>query len=105
MLSYLVAERRRDIGIRLALGADRRAVLGAVMMQGLVLAATGVTLGLAGAFALSRLMTALLFGVAPTDLQTTAVAVATMTLAAAAACWLPAWRASRLDPIVVLRDE
>ena len=47
MLSYLVAERRRDIGIRLALGADRRAVLGAVMMQGLVLAATGVTLGLA----------------------------------------------------------
>ncbi len=105
VLSYLVAERRRDIGIRLALGADRRAVLGGVLVQGLVLAAAGIAVGLAGAFALSRLMTALLFGVAPTDLPTTAVAVATMMLAAAAACWLPAWRASRLDPIVVLRDE
>ncbi|MNC88674.1 hypothetical protein D3C83_45140 [compost metagenome] len=50
-------------------------------------------------------MTALLFGVAPTDLPATAAAIAAMTLAAAAACWLPAWRASRLDPIVVLREE
>jgi predicted permease len=105
VLSYLVAERRRDIGIRLALGADRRSVLAQVMQQGLVLAGLGVVVGLAGAFALNRLLAALLFGVAPTDLSAAVAAIATMTLAAAAACWLPAWRASRLNPIVVLRDE
>jgi putative ABC transport system permease protein len=105
VLSYLVAERRRDIGIRLALGAERRDVLAQVMKQGLLLAGIGIAIGLAGAFALNRLLAALLFGVAPTDPSATAAAVAAMALAAAAACWLPAWRASRLNPIVVLRDE
>jgi ABC-type antimicrobial peptide transport system permease subunit len=75
------------------------------MKQGLVLTTIGVLIGLAGAFSLNRLLTTLLFGVAPTDGRTAAGVIATMTLVAAAACWLPAWRASRLDPNVVLRDE
>jgi predicted permease len=105
VLSYMVAERRREIGIRLALGADRAGVLTAVMKQGLVLTTVGVVLGLTGAFGLNRLLASLLFGVTPSDPTTTVAVIGTMTLVAAAACWLPAWRASRLDPNVVLRDE
>jgi len=105
VLSYTVAERRREIGIRLALGAARAQVLTEVMKQGLVLTTIGVLVGLAGAFGLNRLLATLLFGVAPGDTATTMGVIATMTLVAAAACWLPAWRASRLDPNVVLRDE
>jgi predicted permease len=105
VLSYMVAERRREIGIRMALGAGQRSVLGQVMKQGLVLTAVGVTGGLAGAFALNRLIASLLFGVRPTDPMTIVAVVATIGLVAAVACWLPAWRASRLDPNVVLRQE
>jgi putative ABC transport system permease protein len=101
----MVAERRREIGIRLALGAERSTVLAQVMKQGLLLTTIGVIAGLAGAFGLNRLMTSLLFGVQPTDATTLAAVIPTITLVAAVACWLPAWRASRLDPNVVLRDE
>jgi len=105
VLSYMVAERRREIGIRMALGADQGSVLAAVMKQGLVLTAVGIVAGLAGAFALNRLIASLLFGVRPTDPATLVAVVATLTLVAAVACWLPAWRASRVDPNVVLRNE
>jgi ABC-type antimicrobial peptide transport system permease subunit len=105
MLAHMVAERRREIGIRLALGAERSNVLGDIMRQGLTLTAIGVAGGLAAALALSRVLASLLFGITPTDTTTIAGVVATMTLVTIAACWLPAWRASRLDPIVVLRDE
>jgi putative ABC transport system permease protein len=105
VLSYTVAERRREIGIRLALGAERGKVLAYVMKEGLLLTGVGVVAGVAGAFAMSRLMTSLLFGVQPNDTATLVAAVMTITLVAAAACWLPAWRASRLDPIAVLREE
>jgi ABC-type antimicrobial peptide transport system permease subunit len=105
VLSYMVAERRREIGIRLALGAERSSVLAQVMKQGLLLTTIGVIVGIAGAFGLNRLMVSLLFGVKPTDQTTLAAVIATITLVAAIACWLPAWRASRLDPSVVLRDE
>ena len=105
VLSYMVAERRREIGIRMALGADRASVLAQVMKQGLVLTTVGIVAGLAGAFALNRLIASLLFGVQPTDPSTIVAVVATITLVAAVACWLPAWRASRLDPNVVLRDD
>jgi predicted permease len=105
VLSYMVAERRREIGIRLALGADNSRVMGEIMRQGLVLTAVGLVVGLAGAVGLNRLIASLLFGVQPTDTMTMASVVATITLVAAVACWVPAWRASRLDPIVVLRED
>ena len=103
VVSSIVAERRREIGIRMALGADRSGVLAGVMKEGLVLAGIGVVLGLSGAIALNRLIAALLFGVRPTDVSTAAGVAATMILVAAVACLLPAWRASRLDPSAVLR--
>ena len=105
VLSYMVAQRRREIGIRIALGANQSSVLGQVMQQGLVLTAVGIIAGLAGAFALNRVIAAMLFGVEPTDPATMAAVVAAITLVAAMACWLPAWRASRVDPNVVLRDD
>jgi putative ABC transport system permease protein len=105
VLSYMVAERRREIGIRMALGADQGSVLAQVMKQGLTLTTIGIAAGLAGAFALNRLIASLLFGVQPTDITTMVAVVATITLVAAVACWLPAWRASRVDPNVVLRDD
>jgi ABC-type antimicrobial peptide transport system permease subunit len=104
VLSYMVAERRREIGIRMALGADQGNVLANVMKQGLLLTTIGILGGLSGAFALNRLIASLLFGVQPTDPITMAGVVATITLVACVACWLPAWRASRVDPNVVLRD-
>jgi predicted permease len=105
VLSYMVAERRREIGIRMALGAGRRRVLAQVMQQGLVITAIGVVAGLGGAFALNRLIASLLFGVRPTDPMTLGGVVFTIGAVAAVACWLPAWRAARLDPNVVLRQE
>jgi ABC-type antimicrobial peptide transport system permease subunit len=100
-----VAERRREIGIRMALGAERSSVLTQVMRQGLVLAGIGLVIGLAGALALNRLLASLLFGVEPSDPATLGAVVATILLVAALACGLPAWRASRLDPNVALRAE
>jgi ABC-type antimicrobial peptide transport system permease subunit len=105
VLSYMVTERRREIGIRMALGADQGRVVGLVMRQGLLVTIVGLAVGIAGALGLNRLIASLLFGVQPTDLATFAAVVATIGLVAALACWLPAWRASRVDPTVVLRDE
>jgi ABC-type antimicrobial peptide transport system permease subunit len=105
VLSYMVAERRREIGIRMALGADQGRVLALVMKQGLLLTTVGIVAGLAGAFALNRLIASLLFGVQPTDPATIVAVVGTIALVAAAACWIPAWRASRVDPNVVLRED
>jgi predicted permease len=105
VLSYMATERRREIGIRVALGAARSRVLTQIMKQGLQVTAIGVALGLAGALAVNRLIASLLFGVQPTDIVTLASVIATITAVAVVASWLPAWRASRLDPNVVLRDE
>ena len=105
VLSYLVAERRREIGIRMALGADRSNVITQVMKQGLLLTSFGGVVGLIGVFGLNRLIASLLFGVQPTDAATVIEVIAMIAAVAAVACWLPAWRASRLDPNVVLRDE
>ena len=105
VLSYAVAERRREIGIRMALGASRRGVLARVMTQGLVLTALGLTIGVGAALGLSHLLSSLLFGVQPHDTATVVAVVGTIALVAAMACWLPAWRASRVDPNVVLRNE
>ena len=105
VLSYMVAERRREIGIRIALGANRSSVIAQVMRRGLVFAIIGGLVGLALVFGVNRLIALLLFGVQPTDATTLAVVIAVIMLVAAAACWLPAYRASRLDPNVVLRED
>jgi putative ABC transport system permease protein len=105
VLSYAVAERRREIGIRMALGASRAGVLARVMTQGLVLTAIGLAVGVTGALGLGRLLSSLLFGVQPNDIATVVAVVGTIALVAVLACWLPAWRASRVDPNVVLRNE
>ena len=105
VLSYIVAERRREIGIRMALGAHQSNVLAAVMRQGLLLAGLGIAIGLAGAIALNQLIASLLFGVQPTDPATLASVMGAILSVAAVACWLPAWRASRVNPSVVLRAD
>jgi putative ABC transport system permease protein len=105
VLSYMVTERRREIGIRVALGATRSHVLTQLMKQGLQVTTLGVTVGLAGALAVNRLIASLLFGVQPTDTVTIAFVIATIMAVAVVASCLPAWRASRLDPNVVLRGE
>jgi putative ABC transport system permease protein len=105
VLSYVVAERRREIGIRMALGADRSNVITQVMKQGLLLTVLGGALGLVSVFGLNRLIASLLFGVQPTDIVTVTFVIATIAGVAAIACALPAWRASRLDPNVVLRED
>jgi putative ABC transport system permease protein len=105
VLSYMVAERRREIGIRMALGAHQSDVLSQIMKQGLALAGLGIVLGLAGAVGLNRLIASLLFGIQPTDPATLAAVIAAILVVAALACGLPAWRASRVEPSVVLRSD
>ncbi len=105
MLTFSVTERTREIGIRMALGAQRGSVLRLVIRQGLQLAALGVLIGLVGAWALTRLMSTLLFGVTPTDWFTTIAVVLVVGLVALAACYMPARRATSIDPLVALREE
>jgi predicted permease len=100
--SYAVAQRNREIGVRMALGAERGDVSRLVLRHGLMLAAVGVALGLAAAFGLTRLMAAVLYGVEPLDPVTFAVAGVGAALLALMASWLPARRAARLDPVEVL---
>ena len=105
ILSYLVSERRQEIGIRLTLGASRGQVLGLVLGHGLKLAGAGLVLGIAGAVYLTRLMGSLLFGVQPADPMTIAAVAALMAAVALLACFVPAHRATRVDPMTVLRTE
>jgi putative ABC transport system permease protein len=105
VISSIVAERRAEIGIRMALGANRSRVLADVMREGLLLTGIGAVIGLAGAFGVNRLIASLLFGVQPTDIPIFACVVATMIVVAAVASLLPAWRASRLDPVAALRAD
>jgi ABC-type antimicrobial peptide transport system permease subunit len=105
VLSFLVTRRRREIGIRLAVGATRGGIVALVMREGLAIASTGLVAGLAGAVALNRLFATLLFGVTPTDPGTLTAVTFTIAIVATVACGLPAWRASRLDPNAVLRAD
>jgi predicted permease len=105
VLSFMVVERRREIGIRVSIGASRGSIVALVTKQGLVTVSIGLAAGLAGALGLNRLLASLLFGVEPTDPSTLAVVTCTIATVAALACALPAWRASRLDPNVVLRGD
>jgi putative ABC transport system permease protein len=104
-MSYLVAQRTHEIGIRLALGAQAGDVLKLIVGQGMALALLGVGLGLGAALALTRLMARLLYGVSATDPLTFAVVALLLSLIALLACYVPARRATRIDPLVALRHE
>ena len=105
VISYDVGRRSREIGIRLALGASRRDVLGLVLREGLVLAALGLAVGLAGGFALTRSVSSLLFETVPLDPATHAGVAALLLSAALLASVIPAWRAARIDPLAALRSD
>ncbi|HJX76013.1 MAG TPA: FtsX-like permease family protein, partial [Gaiella sp.] len=105
VLSYAVEQRRHEMGIRMALGAQRSAVLGMVVRQGMALSLAGIALGVLGALAVTRLLGALLFGVGPTDAVTFMLVIVVIALAAAVASFLPARAAVAIDPATSLRAE
>jgi predicted permease len=104
-ISYLVSEQKREIAIRLALGAQRSNILRMVLRQGLDLAAVGASVGVVGALIVSHLMAGLLYGVSPTDVPTFAGVTLVLTAVAFAASYIPALRAMRLDPIATLHSD
>ena len=105
VMSYSVTQRTQEIGIRFALGAQRGEVMRLIVSQGMRLVLIGVALGFVGIFALTRLLQSLLFGIGATDLTTMLCVTIILGLIAFVACWLPAMRASRVDPIIALRSE
>jgi putative ABC transport system permease protein len=105
VLSFVVSQRTREVGIRMALGAQRRDVLRDVLFRGLRLALSGVLCGLAGAWALSRLLQSQLFGINGTDPATYAAGAALLLSAVVVACYLPARRATQVTPSEALRSE
>jgi putative ABC transport system permease protein len=105
LLSYSITERTREIGIRLALGAPKRAVFKLVIGQGLLLTLMGISAGLAAAIALTRFLTNLLFGVSTTDPLTFGLIALLLTVVALGACYLPARRAANVDPLIALQYE
>lgn len=105
IVSYSVSQRTHEIGIRMALGAGRTDVLRLIMRNGIMLAFTGIALGVAGAFALTRFLAALLFGIKPTDTTTFVMVAAGLFFVSVIACLIPARRATKVDPLVALRYE
>jgi ABC-type antimicrobial peptide transport system permease subunit len=105
VLSFSVSQRKREIGVRLALGAQRANVVKLIFGEGMTVAAVGIALGIAAAAALGRVVSSLLFEVGTHDPAAFLIAALVLALAAAVACYLPAYRASRLDPADVLRTE
>ncbi|HMF60126.1 MAG TPA: FtsX-like permease family protein, partial [Vicinamibacterales bacterium] len=105
VVSYVAAQRTREIGVRMALGAQQREILQLVIGQGMRPILVGIAAGIAGAIGVTRFISKLLFGVAPLDPLTFGIAVVVLTAVGLAACWIPARRATRVDPLMALRAE
>jgi ABC-type antimicrobial peptide transport system permease subunit len=105
VLSFAVTQRSREIGVRIALGATASSVVRMMVSRGMLLTGIGLALGLGAAWAATQGMKRLLFGVSASDPTTYAAVAALLAVVALAACWIPASRAARVDPIVVLREE
>ena len=105
VVSYGVSQQMREFGVRLALGASPADVVGLVLRRGMTLVLAGMAIGAAGALALGHLMAGLLYGVSPRDLPTLAASLGLMFLAAVIACYVPARRAMRVDPMAILRMD
>jgi putative ABC transport system permease protein len=105
VIAYSVARRTREIGVRMALGATPSGVLALIVRQGSRPVVAGIAVGLASAFALTRVLEGMLFGVTARDPLTFGAGVLALSVVAAVACLVPAWRASRIDPLMALRHE
>jgi predicted permease len=105
LMHYFVVQRTNEIGVRMALGARAGNVLALVLRQGLIMAGVGIILGVIGALGLTRLLSTLLYGITPTDPLTFATAPAILLAVAAAASWMPARSATRIDPMIALRGD
>jgi ABC-type antimicrobial peptide transport system permease subunit len=105
LLHYSVAQRTREIGVRMALGARGGDVVAMVLREGMLLATVGVGVGIVAALALTRLIASLLFGVAPDDALTIGAVATLLLMVASVACYIPARRATRVDPMTALRTE
>jgi putative ABC transport system permease protein len=104
VISYTVAQRTHELGVRAALGASAKALIGMVVRNGMTLTVVGLALGIAGALGLTQLLGTLLFGVSPRDPVTLAGSAAILAAVALLACYVPARRAARMDPLVALRE-
>jgi ABC-type antimicrobial peptide transport system permease subunit len=105
VIAYVVTQRTGEIGVRLALGASPGAVAGMIVRQGGVVAASGMVIGIAGALAVGRVMESLLYDVSPWDPIVFVVTAIGLFIVAMIACWVPARRAARIDPLIAMRAE
>jgi ABC-type antimicrobial peptide transport system permease subunit len=105
VMAYYVSERKSELGLRIALGADRTSIIGLISRQTLFMALAGLSIGIAGAIGISRIVETLLYGVHALDVTTYCIGAGTVLIAVMAAACIPTWRASGIDPAVTLRND